>query len=372
MNRVLTIAICALIVIATVQCASSNAEPQPITLSPKQSAALPLYTPRFDREEPVIAVVAENTFTELTDYVVPYGVLSRSNATKVIALSTAEGSIQMFPALRVEPQSTVAEFDKEYPRGADYVIVPAVHRTEDAALLAWVSAQASKGATIVGVCDGVWVLANAGLLENRKAVGHWYSFERLENEFRQTEWFRDTRYVADKNRITTTGVTASIPVSIAIVEAIAGREIAQELADAMGIKTWGTEHQSDQFELNAQHIWTAAGNWISRWSHEEIGIPIANGVDEVALALVADSFSRTYRSSAFSVARSTEPITTRHGLVILPDRTQGEADSLDRIVDLHNGTRPISALDESLEKIEDLYGAATAEFVALQLEYPRE
>ena len=40
---------------------------------------------------------------------------------------------------------------------ADYVIVPAAHHSDDSKPLAWVAAQADKGATIVDVCDGVWV-----------------------------------------------------------------------------------------------------------------------------------------------------------------------------------------------------------------------
>ena len=50
------------------------------------------------------------------------------------------------------------------------MIVPGVHRDDDPALLKWWRRQAAKGATIVGVCDGVWVLANAGLLKGHRAM----------------------------------------------------------------------------------------------------------------------------------------------------------------------------------------------------------
>jgi len=39
------------------------------------------YRPRFGRTRPLIAVVGENSGTELTDFTIPYGVLSRSEAT---------------------------------------------------------------------------------------------------------------------------------------------------------------------------------------------------------------------------------------------------------------------------------------------------
>ncbi|MEM9452116.1 MAG: DJ-1/PfpI family protein [Cyanobacteria bacterium P01_E01_bin.6] len=352
-----------------------------VAYSPESSSAtqvvsmasgIPAYAPRFNRARPVIAVVAENSFTELTDYVIPYGVLSESGVAQVFALATKEEPIRMLPALRIEPQATVAEFDSRFPEGADYVVVPAVVRQKDPILLGWIGEQAKKGATIIGICDGVWVLANAGLLNGRKSVGHWYSFNSLENKFPKTEWLRNTRYVADGNIITTTGVTASIPVSVALVEAIAGWERAASLARSMGIQSWGSEHQSEQFKLTAKHIFTAAANWLSFWLHEDIGIPINNGVDEVALSLVADTYSRTYRSKAFSLSSFDDSVTSKRGLVILPDRVKGVGKTVDRTIEMPSDLPSISSLDATLQEIEQLYGSGAAAIIALQLEYPNQ
>jgi transcriptional regulator GlxA family with amidase domain len=346
----------------------SIAMPQSI---PKAFSLL-TYTPRFNRTQPVIAVVAENTFTELTDYVIPYGILSESGVAQVRAIATRPGPIQMFPALSLEPQATVAEFDVQFPEGADYVVVPAVMRQQDPALLEWIRSQANRGAILVGICDGAWVLANAGLLDGRKATGHWFSFKKLAKQFPQTTWQRDTRYVADGNIITTTGVTASIPVCIALVEAIAGQEQAASLAQNLGVQDWSLQHQSQQFQLRAKHIWTAIANKLAFWSHQDIGIPIDAGVDEVVLALVADAYSRTYRSKAFSLASSSQPVMSQRGLTIRPDRTQSAVQPVDRIVELQSDRPPIALFDKTLQEIKQMYGSGTAAFVALQLEYPHE
>ena len=201
-------------------------------LTPPANAAETIapYRARFGRPHPIIAVAGQSRGSETTDYLVPYGVLTQSGAAQVIALGTQPGPIQLMPALKIVPQATLAEFDARFPDGADYVIVPAVHEPDDATLVGWVRAQAHKGAVIVGVCDGVWVVANAGLLRGRRATGHWYSLSRLEHKFSNTRWVRNRRYVADDSVVTTTGVTASIPVSLALVEAIAGRERATEVA----------------------------------------------------------------------------------------------------------------------------------------------
>ena len=95
---------------------------------------------------------------------------------------------------------------------------------DDEALLAWIRHQAELGATVVGVCDGVPTLANSGVLAGRRATGHWRTIDRLEREHPESEWVRNRRYIADGNVITTSGVSASIPISMALVEAI-GEEV---------------------------------------------------------------------------------------------------------------------------------------------------
>jgi len=166
-------------------------------------------------------------------------------------------------------------------------------------------------------------------------------------------------------------VSASIPVSLALVEAIGGRERAASVAHAMGAAGWSAVHKSSDFQLRTRHLITAAANWLSFWSHEDIGIPISTGIDEVALALAADAYSRSYRSEAFSVAASGAEVRTRGGLMIIPDRKGDDAQKLDRTVTLPEGTKPVAALDAALQDIARTQGRSSSAFVALQMEYPQ-
>jgi putative intracellular protease/amidase len=76
------------------------------------------------RARPLIAIVGVNDSSETADYLMPYGILKRADVTDVMALGTTPGPMTLFPALTVEPQATVADFDAQHPEGADYVIVP--------------------------------------------------------------------------------------------------------------------------------------------------------------------------------------------------------------------------------------------------------
>jgi hypothetical protein len=93
---------------------------------------------------------------------------------------------------------------------------------------------------------------------------------------------------------------------------------------------------------------------------------VSPGIDEVSLALVADAWSRTYRSGVHTFAASAEPVVTRGGIRIVPDsdRSQGDVVAI--------GDRaPAQALDAALSNIETRYGARTRYVVAMQLEYPK-
>ena len=102
----------------------------------------------------------------------------------------------------------------------------------------------------------------------------------------------------------------------------------------------------------------------------QIGIRVTDGVDEIALALAADAYSRTYRSRAYSVANTSTAVRTRRGLTLLPVRIAGE-DKIPKRMKSMSADTPAQSLDRALADIESLFGARTARFVALQMEYPR-
>ena len=179
----------------------------------------------------------------------------------------------------------------------------------------------------------------------------------------------DRRLVVGEEVATTTGITASMPMALTLIEAIAGRQQAARIAADIGLTHWDGRHASDAFRFDRGFALTAIGNTAAFWNREELGLELTPGVDEVSLALVADAWSRTYRSRATTFTRGDRPVTTRHGVSVLPAQAAATWPAerlLPPVAD-----RPARALDDALDGIGRRYGAATARFVALQLEYPR-
>ncbi len=340
--------------------------PQGIPGEEETSTLAALKPPK--RQRPVIGIVGINDATETTDYLLPYGVLRRADVADVITLSTAPGVVKLYPVFKVQPNATIADFDARYPDGADYVIVPAMSRDDDPAAVRWIKEQAKKGAIVIGICAGAKVVAATGLLDGRRATTHWYFIDELLKQHPAIQYVPDRRIVVDRGMVTTTGITASIPMMLTLIAAIAGQQKAGEVAQGLGIVQWDARHDSNAFKLTRPFAMTVMSNSAMFWRRDRLGIEVQPGADEVSLALVADAWSRTYRSNVTSVAATAEPVRTRSGLQILADETmdQWTRPFLPFLAQL----RPAQALDETLRAIANRYGVDTAHIVAMQLEYP--
>lgn len=353
---------------ATLHAGSSPPEASAVPIAQAEHMrTISLMRPNRYRSRPVVAILGHNDGTETTDYLIPYGVLAQSDAADVLAVAPEARAVRLKPALSVKPQATLDEFDERYPQGADYVVVAAMHPRNDPRVIAWIKAQQARGAIIVGVCSGVRTLSAAGLLAGRRATRYWYDANDMESDNPTTQWVQDRRYVVDRGVVTTTGITASMPVSLALVEAIAGRSKAMEVARHFGVSEWDARHDSDAFGFNGRMLAAAARNKVAVWSHETFAIWVPAGTDEVSLAFTADAWSRTFRSGVVSV--SPEPVLLRRGLVLTPD--QAASDALPGpYLDPPSQLAPAQALPLALASISERYGQHTASFVATQLEYP--
>lgn len=325
------------------------------------------WQPRLGRVRPLVVVVGENAGTELVDFMIPYGILAESGVADVRALATAAGPLQLRPALRIQAPQTIDEFDVADPLGADYVVVPAFtdEGLKDAALLAWLRAQSGKGATVVSICDGALAVANAGLFDGHRATGHWATDERRRAEHPAARWVSDVRYVADGNVVSSAGVSAAIPTALALVEAMGGTQAADETAARLGASDWSDAHDSRQFHIGADSVLTYVGN---RWlrGKEAFDVPMSEGLDDIALALVVDAWGRTMRSRLVPSTADGAPVRSRHGLVLLPAQPAGER-SLSALP-IPAGA-PLGALDGALAEIGRRYGPWSKRYVALEMEY---
>ena len=314
-------------------------------------------------ERPVIAIVALNEGTEMTDFLLPHAVLQRAGIAELQPVAPRRGRVLLYPALQIEVARDLASFDQVYPSGADYVVVPAMRDDNNPAITAWLKQQADRGARIIGVCAGALVVGRAGLLDGRRCTTHWYYRSTLLKRHPGAVYVPHQRYVIDGSVATTTGITASVPTMLALVAAIGGREKAQALASELGVEAWNPAHDSSLFEITANRAWNYLLNKAAFWRHERWSVDVWDGMDDIPLAFAADAWSRTGRVGVD--AAGSGPVTLRSGLVLV---AQPASEGTPRLP-LTPGLKPVQQLEQTLREIAERFGAARSEWVILELEY---
>jgi len=101
---------------------------------------------------------------------------------------------------------------------------------KDRSLVRWIRAQARSVSRLASVCTGAFFLAEAGLLDGRRATTHWGSCKELARRFPGVVVEPDTIYVHEGSVWTSAGVTAGMDLALALVEEDYGREVALAVA----------------------------------------------------------------------------------------------------------------------------------------------
>jgi len=118
---------------------------------------------------------------------------------------------------------------------ADLVAVPAARVREHypPAVLDALRAAADRGATLLSVCSGAYLLGAAGLLDGRKCTMHWHHAEDFSARFPRAEVDPDVLFVDDGNIISSAGTAAGIDACLHLVRRELGSAAATSIARRM-------------------------------------------------------------------------------------------------------------------------------------------
>jgi transcriptional regulator GlxA family with amidase domain len=119
---------------------------------------------------------------------------------------------------------------------ADTVLVPAWGSPPKAAaadLVEALRAADGRGARILSVCSGAFLLGHAGLLDGRRCTTHWMYTDLLAEMFPEAEVDPNVLYVVDDNVMTSAGTAAGIDLCLHVVRLDHGAEVANAVARRM-------------------------------------------------------------------------------------------------------------------------------------------
>lgn len=100
----------------------------------------------------------------------------------------------------------------------------------DTRLVRWLTRTAPRCRRVASVCSGAFLLAEAGLLDGRRATTHWSVCDTLARRHPSVTVEADPIFVRDGDVWTSAGVTAGMDLALAMVEDDLGRDVALEIA----------------------------------------------------------------------------------------------------------------------------------------------
>lgn len=135
--------------------------------------------------------------------------------------------------------------------GADTIIVPSVPQavldgteTLDPLLVKELQDAADNGVRIAALCNGAFVLAEAGLLDGRKATAHWSYTDRLARRYPEVEVDDSVLYIDDGDVLTSAGAAAGLDLCLHLVRQDFGAHIANQLARKLCVPAHRTGGQA--------------------------------------------------------------------------------------------------------------------------------
>lgn len=129
--------------------------------------------------------------------------------------------------------SVTVEHDLSVLADADTVIVPSWRDPQERpaqVLLSALQAAHVRGAQVVGLCLGAYVLAEAGLLDGRRATTHWAYADDFARRYPQVQLDADVLYLADGQLLTSAGTAAGIDCCLHLLRQHCGAELANRAA----------------------------------------------------------------------------------------------------------------------------------------------
>jgi AraC family transcriptional activator FtrA len=195
--------------------------------------------------------------------------------------------------------SLLVDHGLEALAGADTVVVPGVDRPDDAApeeVLEALRTAHGRGARIVSICTGAFVLAAAGLLAGRRATTHWQYAALLARRHPDVEVDADVLYVDDGDVLTSAGVAAGIDLCLHIVRSDHGAEAANAIARRIVV---APHRDGGQAQFAQRPVPAVAGSGLSptrEWMLERLHEPLTVAHLASHAGYAERSFARIFRA----------------------------------------------------------------------------
>jgi len=194
------------------------------------------------------------------------------------------------------------EHDARALASADTVVIPPSHALSAlreggqlSAPLAHALAVVRPGARMVAICTGAFVLAAAGLLDDRPVTTHWREADQLQRLFPRLKVDSDVLFVDDGDVLTSAGVAAGVDLCLHIVRRDHGSEVANGVARTCVVPPWRDGGQAQYIHRPVPEPSTATTAPIRAWALERLERPLTLADLAAHAHMSRRTFTRRFR-----------------------------------------------------------------------------
>ncbi|HJZ21451.1 MAG TPA: GlxA family transcriptional regulator, partial [Bradyrhizobium sp.] len=196
--------------------------------------------------------------------------------------------------------------------------------------LSFVRAAAKRGVRVASVCSGAFILAEAGLLDGRRATTHWQRTRHFLGLYPKVKLEPDQIYVRDGDIWSSAGISAGIDLALAMVTEDFGEDIAQQTARQLVLyhrRSGGQSQFSSLLELKAP---TGRFGALLSWAREHLDRPLT----VEALAEQAGMSTRHF-ARAFIAETGATPSKAieRLRIEVARQRVQSSSEAIERVAE---------------------------------------
>ncbi|WCK80182.1 GlxA family transcriptional regulator [Agrobacterium fabrum] len=213
------------------------------------------------------------------------------NVYEIDVLSEEGGPVRSSHGLTVD---TKAFEDSSY----DTIIFGGEMKTFDASrgMIDFAHRANASSRRTASICTGAFILAQAGLLNGKRATTHWLFARELQQRYPEVNIEEDRIFIIDGNIWTSAGMSAGIDLALGMVEKDLGSELARSVARNLVLyhrRAGGQSQHSELLKLDAK-----SDRIQSALDYATKNLKSALSVEELANAahLSPRQFSRAFRS----------------------------------------------------------------------------
>jgi transcriptional regulator GlxA family with amidase domain len=344
---------------------------------------------KYDASKKTVFIIADNKLTELFDMLGPFYLFNATEKANVYIVAKDKTPILIKRNLFVCPQLTFHEIDSIQLQ-ADVIVIPALSKRDehqDTFLISFIKKHFTPGTKMLAICDGASTAAATGFYDGKLITTHASDYAGISPHFKNPKWVQNLSVTKSGNLYSTAGVSNAVEGSLSVIKVLFGNKTMQKVLSDIKYPYSKIKLDHQSIALKGKDKLAIAKKILFR-KNKNIGLLLENGINEFEIAVILDTYGRTFPNSFKPYISKDSSVMTKYGLsliytgdsglkkldelhVIMPDSFTKQDELLFKNTKIirYDNLEKEYLFNICLNRIGEQYGQQFETFVKISLDY---